>query len=234
MVRNHRTHEEYTGFFLSVSNEENVKHGYGITKFPDGRIFEGSYEKGRMVEGKMTYPVVSSTASAAALVAAAFQSDHRRESLSSSGATYVGKFDEDGLKCGKGIYTTAAATFLGQFHRDEQHGPGILIYHDGTDDAHMNHSRRFIGHWKHGSRNGFGREILTDGTVERDGHWENGLFTGAAKVLRGRVAFYTGAVAWPRCRKGERGTHIARKKEYTNGKMRGGNPSSHPVDWSRT
>lgn len=179
MVRNHRTHEEYTGFFLSVPNEENCKHGYGITKFSDGRIFEGSYEKGRMVEGKMTFPVVSSTATAVALVAAAFQNRNRRASLGSSGATYVGKFDEDGLKCGKGIYTTAEAIFLGEFRRDEQHGPGILIYRDGTDDADMSRSRRFIGHWKHGAKNGFGREILADGTVEREGHWEKNRFTGA-------------------------------------------------------
>jgi hypothetical protein len=184
MVRNHRTQEEYTGFFLTVPNEENVKHGYGITKFPDGRIFEGSYEKGRMVEGKMTYPVVSSTASATAVVTAAFQSEDPSKSLGSSGATYIGKFDEDGLKCGKGIYTTAASTFLGQFNRDEQHGSGILIYHDGTDDADTSHSRRFIGHWKDGSRNGYGREVLADGTIAREGLWESGQFTGAVASPR--------------------------------------------------
>jgi len=181
-VRNNRTQEEYIGFFLTSSTEENLKHGYGITKFPDGRVFEGVYEEGKMVEGKMTYPAApSDEASALAVVAATFQNKDQSQSLGSAGATYVGKFDEDGLRCGKGIYTTAESTFLGQFRQDQQHGSGILIFHDGADTSL---SRRFIGHWKEGLRHGFGRELLADGTVEREGLWEKGRFTGAVASPR--------------------------------------------------
>lgn len=153
-VRNHRTQEEYIGFFLTSPNEDNLKHGYGITKFADGRLFEGVYERGIMVEGKMTYPATGSGPS----------------------PTYVGKFDEDGLRCGKGIYTTANTTFLGQFRLDQQHGSGILIYHDGSDGNDTSQSRRFIGHWKDGRKHGYGREILADGTIAQEGLWEAGHF----------------------------------------------------------
>jgi len=163
-IRNNRTLEEYTGFFFASLGEDNVKHGFGITRFRDGRVFEGLYEHGRMVEGKMTYPV-------------AYQGQ-------STTTTYIGKFDEDD-RSGKGIYTTATGTFLGEFYKDEQEGSGILIYHDDSTDgtemaaanpAASNHCRRFVGHWKEGQRHGYGKEILADGTVHEEGLWENGLF----------------------------------------------------------
>lgn len=161
-VRNHRTLEEYIGFFLTSPTEDNLKHGYGITKFADGRLFEGVYERGIMIEGKMTYPAVGDGPS----------------------PTYVGKFDEDGLRCGKGIYTTAHTTFLGQFRLDQQHGSGILIYHDDSDSHDTSQSRRFIGHWKDGRKHGYGREILADGTVDVEGLWEAGHFVGNSRRRR--------------------------------------------------
>lgn len=164
-VRNHRTQEEYTGFFLTSPTEDNLKHGYGITKFPDGRLFEGVYERGTMIEGKMTYPAAAG----------------------STAPTYVGKFDEAGYRCGKGIYTTATTTFLGQFRRDQQHGSGILIYHDGSDGADTSQSRRFIGHWKDGLKHGHGREILANGTITQEGLWEAGRFVGAGTSHRRRA-----------------------------------------------
>ena len=161
-VRNHRTLEEYIGFFLTSPTEDNLKHGYGITKFADGRLFEGVYERGIMIEGKMTYPAIGGGPS----------------------PTYVGKFDEDGLRCGKGIYTTAHNTFLGQFRLDQQHGSGILIYHDGSHSHDTSQSRRFIGHWKDGRKHGYGREILADGTIDVEGLWEAGHFVGESRRRR--------------------------------------------------
>mmetsp|Transcript_7261 Transcript_7261/g.17704 ORF Transcript_7261/g.17704 Transcript_7261/m.17704 type:complete len:476 (+) Transcript_7261:75-1502(+) len=166
-IRNKRTNEEYTGFFLTSPGEESLKNGFGISRFSDGRVFEGLYENGRMVQGKMTYPV-------------AYQGQQFV-------TTYLGKFDEDGLRCGKGIYTTATSTFLGEFHRDEREGPGIIIYHDDTDGAELpaganaanpDHQRRFVGQFKEGRRHGHGQEILADGTIQQEGLWERGRFTG--------------------------------------------------------
>ena len=155
-VHNPSTKEDYTGFFLTSPTEANVKHGYGITAFPDGRLFEGVYDHGLMVEGKMTYPA----------------------EVGGYCPTYVGKFDRDGLRCGKGIYTTSTTTFLGQFRDDQQHGSGILIYHDGNDGVDASQSRRFIGHWKHGRKHGYGKEILANGTIAQEGLWKAGYFAG--------------------------------------------------------
>ncbi len=155
-VRNHRTKEDYTGFFLTSNAEDDVKHGYGITKFHDGRLFEGVYDHGFVTEGKMTYPAE----------AGGFC------------PTYVGKFDQDGLRCGKGIYTTSTTTFLGQFRNDHQHGSGILMYHDGNESGDTSQSRRFIGNWKDGRKHGYGKEILANGTISQEGLWEEGYFVG--------------------------------------------------------
>lgn len=163
-IRNKRTKEEYTGFFLTSPGEDSLKNGFGITRFPDGRVFEGLYDRGEMVEGKMTYPK-------------GYQGQ-------GSVTTYIGKFDKDGLRRGKAIYITATTTFLGQFHKDNQEGSGILIYHDGADCAEMvgmnpdiaSHHRRFVGHWRNGVRHGYGKEILVDGTVSEEGFWEKGAW----------------------------------------------------------
>lgn len=174
-VRNRKTNEEYTGFFLLDGDSgNNRKHGYGRTKYADGRIFEGTYDHGVMVEGRMTYP---------------------EEKCPTTGnifqPTYVGKFDSHGLKTGKGIYTTSTATFLGDFQNDQMHGSGILIYTD-TDDELVTeredttasddpqpktnkscHGRRLVGHWKEGLRHGYGKELRVDGSVQREGYWRD-------------------------------------------------------------
>ena len=173
-IRNNRTNEEYTGFFLTSPGKDNLKNGFGISRFPDGRVFEGLYDHGTIVEGKMTYPV------------------NYQGQLSVT--TYIGRFDPDGLRSGKGIYTTPKSTFLGDFYKDEPEGSGILIYHDGgggstttdgaeqlvagggVNPANAGHHRRFVGHWKEGLKHGYGKEILADGTVHQEGLWERGRF----------------------------------------------------------
>jgi hypothetical protein len=92
------TKEEYTGFFLDY-----VKHGHGVTKYVDGRRFEGTYNKGVKVEGKMTYQ---------------------------DGSTYVGKF-EGGVRSGRGTYMfPSGSAFFGKFEDDELH-KGVLTYPNG-------------------------------------------------------------------------------------------------------
>jgi len=183
IIRNNRTREEYTGFFLTSSTKDNLKHGYGITKFRDGRVFEGVYDRGMMVDGKMTYP--------AAPTAAADTATKDLCQSRCSGATYVGKFNKEGLRCGKGIYITATTTFLGEFQRDDPQGSGILFYHNRTDGAEIGAScsgmaatditsncHRFVGHWDLGLKHGYGREISVDGTVLQEGLWKEGHFAG--------------------------------------------------------
>jgi len=186
-VRNYRNKEEYIGFYIVSSSDDqeaqendlpandSLKHGFGITKFPDGRVFEGTYDRGAMLEGKMTYPG---------------RKNNSTNGTSSAGfaTTYHGGFDREGRRCGRGIYTTATTTFLGEFYRDEMNGSGILMHH--KKDADINNKgnspttrcRRFVGHWKNGKKHGKGRELLGDGTVKKEGLWEEGRFRGAAVV----------------------------------------------------
>ena len=159
-------------------NDDVVKHGFGITRYTDGRVFEGRYEHGIMVEGKMTYKDTS---------------------------TYIGKFDQYGLRYGRGIYTStitttiiqqqrhqrqqslsldakrnttssddddddsgiSTITYCGNFYKNEMHGSGVLYSNDGS---------KFDGRWQKGLRHGPGKEFAHDGTVRRDGIWNKGTF----------------------------------------------------------
>lgn len=153
MIRNNRTREEYTGFFLaSSSTKDNLKHGYEIMKFHDGRVFGGVCDRGTMVDGKMTYPAAPTAA------AATLRSKDPCQNRC-SGAIYVCRLEKEGLRCGKGIYISGTHTFLGTFQCDDPQGSGIIFYHDGTDGAEIRAScsgmtaincRRFVGYWELG------------------------------------------------------------------------------------
>jgi hypothetical protein len=95
---NSQTEEEYTGYF-----QDYVRHGQGVNKYSDGRHFEGLYQQGFVVEGKMTYP---------------------------DGSTYVGAFEKE-VRNGRGTYTFSNGTvFAGRF-RDGQILAGVLMYPNG-------------------------------------------------------------------------------------------------------
>jgi hypothetical protein len=96
------TGEVYTGFFVDY-----VKHGYGVCKYADGSVFEGTFDAGCKVEGRVTYPDQSS---------------------------YVGKFEKGkgDVRCGRGTYTFSnGAVFLGAFQDDCIHS-GVLTYTNGS------------------------------------------------------------------------------------------------------
>jgi hypothetical protein len=94
------TGEDYTGFFLN-----NIKHGHGVTKYQDGRIFEGAYAHGVKAEGKMTYM---------------------------DGSTYLGKWSH-GVRHGRGTYTFPnGSVFFGEFQDDRMHGSGVLTWTNGS------------------------------------------------------------------------------------------------------
>jgi hypothetical protein len=129
--------EEYTGFF-----QDYVKHGHGVCKYADGSVFEGTYDAGCKVEGRVTYPDQSS---------------------------YVGKFDKSkrGERCGRGTYTFSnGAVFFGEFLDDNIHA-GVLTYANGS---------RFTGRWSSGRRHGPGKEFRPDGSLGREGVWQEGRF----------------------------------------------------------
>jgi len=99
-----KTGEDYSGFFLNT-----IRHGHGVTKYKDGRVYDGTYSHGDIVEGKMMYV---------------------------DGASYLGQFSQ-GLRHGRGIYSTSnrdvdKVVFHGEFRNDQIHGSGVLTLPDGS------------------------------------------------------------------------------------------------------
>lgn len=130
-----RLGEDYTGSFL-----DNIRHGHGVTKYQDGRIFEGTYMNGVKTEGKMTYQ---------------------------DGSTYLGHWS-NGARHGRGTYTFAnGSVYIGEFENDRMHGSGVLTWSNG---------KRYVGTWNDGRRHGPGKEFRPNGTISREGIWEEGNF----------------------------------------------------------
>jgi hypothetical protein len=93
------TGEDYTGFF-----HNNIKHGHGVTKYQDGRVYNGTYSHGVKVEGKMTYQ---------------------------DGSTYLGEWSR-GARNGRGTYTFPnGSVFFGEFLEDKMYGSGVLTWASG-------------------------------------------------------------------------------------------------------
>jgi hypothetical protein len=108
---NRRTKEEHIGYFLDY-----VKHGHGVTKYSDGRVFDGFYNKGILAEGKLTYL---------------------------DGSSYIGSFEND-ARNGRGTYTFPnGVVFFGKF-RDDQFLSGVLLYPNGS--RFVGHWRNGVRH----------------------------------------------------------------------------------------
>jgi hypothetical protein len=79
-------------------------------------------------------------------------------------SSYVGAFKR-GARHGRGTYSFPnGATYFGDF-RDDQFHSGTIVYPNGS---------RFIGQWKKGVRHGAGKEVSPEGSVIREGHWQDG------------------------------------------------------------
>ncbi|KAG7370664.1 MORN repeat-containing protein [Nitzschia inconspicua] len=81
-------------------------------------------------------------------------------------SVYIGSFDND-ARSGRGSYFfTNEVVFTGKF-RSDQFLSGTLLYPNG---------HQFRGHWNNGVRNGPGTELHSDGSVIREGMWQDGCF----------------------------------------------------------
>ena len=62
------------------------------------------------------------------------------------GSRYIGDFDENGIKCGKGhLETPNGATFEGQFNKGLPNGLGVMKFPDGS-----RYEGEFMQGWFHG------------------------------------------------------------------------------------
>ena len=72
------------------------------------------------------------------------------------GSRYIGDFDENGIKCGKGhLETPNGATFEGQFNKGLPNGLGVMKFPDGS---------KYEGEFMQGWFHGHGMFIAGDGS----------------------------------------------------------------------
>jgi hypothetical protein len=92
------------GDFYQGGLKNDHKHGTGIMRFADGRIFEGEYIRGQMIQGKMTYQ---------------------------DGSVYEGSW-VDGMRHGRGkCVFVDGSEYEGEFREGNFHGQGKMTWNDG-------------------------------------------------------------------------------------------------------
>jgi len=92
------------GDFYEGGLKNDHKHGKGIMKFADGRVFEGEYIRGQMVQGKTTYQ---------------------------DGSVYSGSW-VDGMRHGRGkCVFVDGSEYEGEFREGNFHGRGKMTWNDG-------------------------------------------------------------------------------------------------------
>jgi len=106
-------HGRWTGFgrlsngdgdFYEGGLKNDHKHGKGIMRFADGRVFEGEYIRGQMIQGKMTYQ---------------------------DGSIYGGSW-VDGMRHGRGkCVFVDGSQYEGEFREGNFHGQGKMTWNDG-------------------------------------------------------------------------------------------------------
>ena len=81
-----------------------------------------------------------------------------------TGGIYMGQFDVQGLKSGRGIYVwDDGSKYIGYYDKGKATGKGRLIHVDGDI---------YEGQWKDDKANGKGRYIHLNGAIY-DGDWLN-------------------------------------------------------------
>lgn len=111
-------------------------HGYGVMQFDNGRIFEGTYIKGQMVQGKMTYQDGSIYDGSWVNCAR----HGRGKCIFGDGSIYEGGF-KAGHFHGHGKMTwNDGGYYIGDWFEGQMHGQGREIRPDGTT--------RHDGEWK--------------------------------------------------------------------------------------
>mmetsp|Transcript_3035 Transcript_3035/g.6436 ORF Transcript_3035/g.6436 Transcript_3035/m.6436 type:complete len:298 (-) Transcript_3035:190-1083(-) len=92
------------GDFYEGGLKNDNKHGPGIMRFADGRVFEGEYIRGQMIQGRMTYQ---------------------------DGSVYDGSW-VDGMRHGRGkCIFVDGSKYEGTFREGNFHGEGKMTWNDG-------------------------------------------------------------------------------------------------------
>lgn len=147
----------YHGLRDYITNSYEVLVDTANMKFPDGSVYEGSIianTKERQGYGKLTME---------------------------DGTIYEGEWKQDRLPYG--TKTSKSSEYIGHFdERLNLDGFGIIDYSEqyirgkreqGMED--MNITKRYIGNWRNNNKQGIGRSIKCDGTMEF-GDYRDGIY----------------------------------------------------------
>jgi hypothetical protein len=118
------TNDSYQGGFF-----DNMKHGLGVMKYSDGRIYDGTFQFDRMGKGKMTYTDGSTCWGY-------WSNDslpHGRGKLTfADDSVYDGEFDR-GCMQGHGRMTLPGGQwYLGEWTYGKKNGIGLEVLADGS------------------------------------------------------------------------------------------------------
>lgn len=151
-----------------------VLENYGSIVRPDGTMFEGSWKTNKETGEKVK--------------------DGYGAEVYSDGCKYEGYF-VNGRKCGTGMFKWPRESYKGEWKDDEMHGRGKLIARDNLD-----RKKTYVGEFKFGKRDGFGKCTLGDGSVY-EGQWRQDQRHGWGSWLdAGRGTWYVGEWHSDACR----------------------------------
>eukprot|EP00002_Diphylleia_rotans_P036525 TRINITY_DN8058_c0_g2_i1.p1 TRINITY_DN8058_c0_g2~~TRINITY_DN8058_c0_g2_i1.p1 ORF type:complete len:345 (+),score=57.84 TRINITY_DN8058_c0_g2_i1:49-1083(+) len=165
---------------------QNLKHGFGVYKWADGRQYIGEWSRNRMSGvGIYTWPSSrkekksqSSTLSksktrSSSKAVNSYQGQWENDRMHgwgryewSDGRYYEGQWDS-GCMSGHGTYKWPNGRFIkGNFLNDVLHGKGLLFDSDGSF---------YYGDWESGRKSGYGKIIWEDGFSSYSGQWQDDI-----------------------------------------------------------
>lgn len=158
-----------------------VAHGFGIKTKGDGTVYEGSWEKGLLIDGTITYPDGSRYSGT---FKDGLYNGYGHMSYS-DGSRYVGNW-VDGWQHGAGkMDYVDGSSYDGEWKEGEKHGRGKMIFFDGSS---------FEGTWKDGKISGEGTLKFIDRSY-RQGEWEEDFLSGFLNVSgNGKIVYPNGGI----------------------------------------
>jgi hypothetical protein len=126
------------GDFYEGGLKNDHKHGTAVMRFADGRVFEGEYIRGQMIQGKMTYQDGSVYEGC---LADGMRHGHGKY-IFIEGSKYEGEFEKGHIQGRGQMIWNDGGWYLGEFFEGEMHGNGMEI----RPDCSLRHD----GEWSRG------------------------------------------------------------------------------------
>jgi len=138
--------------------------------YPNGSVYEGPIVNGKR-NGYGTFSVYNGNKYVGNFV----DGDYNGQGTFyfANGDKYVGNFVNGDFN-GQGTMTYAdGAKYVGNWKDDKRDGYGTYTFASGE---------KFVGNYKNGLRDGYGTLYNTNGTINKQGQWKDGVFQGTTTV----------------------------------------------------